>query len=202
MWRRDSKVAFNEASEPAPHHADLVSSGWDVWEEKWARPEEERVARWLMAKGGSPSTALEEQDDRPLVAFHEEPLSADRDPQAVALEAEQSDLQEQLRHLVSAVQAERLEVGRVRSLRMEILAELEAEVSALDDQRRLLEEAMASAVSLAEEARIAERDAMARVQAAHEQADKVEAESFKLWVALDAEITTLEGRRNGPVPTT
>ena len=197
MWRRESKVVSDAPSAAEPGHADLVSSGWDVWEEKWARPEEERVARWLMAKGGSPSTALGEQDDRPLVALHEEPVSADRDHQPLALESERSDLHERLRQLVSAVEAEQVELERVRGLRTEVLAELEAAVSALDEQHRRLEESIAAAEARAEEARLAEGEAMDRAKAAREQADKVEAERFEVWVALDAEITSLESRRGG-----
>ena len=242
MWRRHASDQSDLApADPDPDsESESAIDAWARWEERWSRPEEERVARWLGVKGNNDdrtATAVTEEERRlaPDLEPHEwqafavpqeaarESLKAElaaleehRRQVATALAAEQSELamvehrKRQLvaeleaerveihgerRRLVTALHEEQLEVERVRRGWTQAKAERDAEMSALDEQRRRLVEAAESAVAAAEHAAMTEIAAVARLEAAEEQANREEAQRFEVWVALDAEITALEERR-------
>ena len=248
MWRRQGNDEPDVRSPESEPDLDGVATAWKRWEERWDRPEHERVARWLTAKAGhtieragpgtgqsrtGPAVVAEPAQSRPD-AGHSRPdagqsrpdagqsrqveagvvaasleiartevacLESQRHQLAAALESERSDLQERRRRTVIDFQADQLEAERVIQLRKEASAvlegevsALEAEVSALEGRRREIVDSMDAAVAAAEQARLEEHAAVARLDAVQEQARRVEAEQFGTWVALDAEVTALQQR--------
>lgn len=169
------------------------SDSWAQWEEKWDRPEEERVARWLRSKvhpevdldlrdtsGGRSAGSVrrsdadvsffDEQRQRIAATVEAQRINAERVRQQqrvvrARLEAELSDLDEERLRLAAAVEAERVEAERLHNEQLEARARLEAEVSDLDGQTQLLAAAVEAKRAEAERVRVEHQAVRARLEA-------------------------------------
>ncbi|MFP5376129.1 MAG: hypothetical protein ACLGIO_05020 [Acidimicrobiia bacterium] len=192
--------------------------GWAAgWADSWGEGEQERVARWLTARGRTvsptpvPAEAAAaatrrdpweelggvERDDPPRTP----PATANLapDPAQVsaraALEAEVAFLEDERRRLAAAVEAERREAERVRGELRLAASMIEDQIAGLEEDRRRALAGMEAAVAAAEQARADERAARTGLDAARAEARAVEAKHFEVWVALDEEVAALAARR-------
>lgn len=129
MWRRQGKQGSHVRTPGSEPDLDEVASAWKQWEERWDRPEHERVARWLTAKGGyAIESARPETAQGPTgPAVVAEPARYRRDVgQDRQVEA----------GLVASLDVLRAEVASLESQRHQLAAVLETERSELHEQRR------------------------------------------------------------------
>ncbi|HVM01647.1 MAG TPA: hypothetical protein VM263_03175 [Acidimicrobiales bacterium] len=196
--------------------------GWAAgWADSWGEGEQERVARWLTARGRtvSPSPGPAEvsapaarrdpwealdgvgrpdppqaQPVAPHRASRPEPHPA-QDSARAALAAEVTFLKDERRRLAAALEAERREAERVRGELRLAATMIEEQIAGLEEDRRRALAGMEAAVAAAEQARADERAARAGLDGARAEARAVEAKHFEVWVALDEEVAALAARR-------
>lgn len=211
MWHRQPKDQTDPWEvDPDADTVERAAKAWEQWEERWARPEEERVARWLRAKGASFDPGADRDGREPVTAVLTETATTGGSigqgelgpaPGSLELEAATAELaarREESRLVAAELAAERFELTALREQVRAQAAALEAiraEVAALEEQRQRVVESIESAELAAERARLSEREAVSALVAAQDQASQGERERFELWEALDAQVAALEKRR-------
>ena len=201
----------------APDDAENQGADDELWEGRWGKPEEERVARWLQAKIRPELEIVEEPEEAAgrsrgdLDAMH---LEETRRTLAAGtrFEADVSQLDQQRRRLAAAVDAERAQAEEARRQQLDAWARLELEMSELDRKRRRLAEAVEAERSEVERVRQEQHEARARLEAAvaelddhrtrllavqseRSEAERARQEHAEARAALAAEVAAIDEQR-------